>query len=90
MVVPEPIDCESALAFHASAPIINIAFMIDSPILAFNELPALIEEILIKVFKVAGFSCIVVIIISIGVFYLFLNRFIKNKEKDSSENEAEK
>jgi len=64
--------------------------MIDSPILAFNELPALIEEILIKVFKVAGFSCIVVIIISIGVFYLFLNRFIKNKEKDSSENEAEK
>ena len=60
--------------------------MIDSPILAFNEITDFID----KAIKVAGFSCVVVILIIIGVVFLVLNRFVENKEKDSSENEAEK
>ena len=60
--------------------------MIDSPILAFNE----ITDPIIKVIKAAGFSCIVIILIIIGVVFLVLNRYVNNKENDSSENEAEK
>ena len=86
MVVPEAVDGECAVAFHASAPIIEIAFMIDSPILAFNE----ITDPIIKVIKAVGFSCIVIVLIIIGVVFLVLNRFVNNKENDSSENEAGK
>ena len=86
MVVPEAVDGECALAFHASVPIIEIAFMIDSPILAFNE----ITDPIIKVIKAVGFSCIVIVLIIIGVVFLVLYRFVNNKENDSSENEAEK
>ena len=86
MVVPEAVNRECALTFHASAPIIEIAFMIDSPILTFNE----ITDPIIKVINAVGFSCIVIALIIIGVVFLVLNRFVNNKENNSSENEAEK
>ena len=86
MIVPEAVDGECAVVFHASAPIIEIAFMIDSPMLAFNE----ITDPIIKVIKAVGFSCIVIILIIIGVVFLVLNRFVNDKENDSSEHEAEK
>ena len=69
-----------------SRPLSPLGFMIDSPILAFND----ITDLIIKVIKAIGFSCIVIFLIMIGVVFLVLNRFVNNKENDSSENEAEK
>ena len=69
-----------------SLPLSPLGFMMDSPILAFND----ITDPIIKVIKAIGFSCIVIFLIMIGVFFLVLNRFVNNKENDSSENEAEK
>ena len=68
-----------------SRPLSPLGFMIDSPILAFND----ITYPIIKVIKAIGFSCIVIFLIMIGVFFLVLNRF-DNKENDPSENETEK
>ena len=85
MVVPEAVDGECALAFHASAPIIEIAFMIDSPMLAFNE----ITDFLTNVFKAAAFSCVIIILIVIcvvllvlnGLFLLIIRKMIHQKTK---------
>ena len=46
-----------------SRPLSPLGFMIDSPILAFND----ITDPIIKVIKALGFSCIVIILIIIGV-----------------------
>ena len=69
-----------------SRPLSPLGFMIDSPILAFND----ITDPIIKVIKAIGFSCIVIFLIMIGVVFLVLNRFVNNKENDPSENETEK
>ena len=69
-----------------SRPLSPLGFMIDSPILAFND----ITNPIIKVIKAIGFSCIVIFLIMIGVVFLVLNRFVNNKENDPSENETEK
>ena len=69
-----------------SRPLSPLGFMIDSPILAFND----ITDPIIKVIKAIGFSCIVIFLIMIDVVFLVLSRFVNNKENDSSENEAEK
>ena len=79
-----------ALQLHTrptiSRPLSPIGFMIDSPILAFND----ITDPIIKVIKAIGFSCIVIFLIMIGIVLLVLNLFVNNKENDSSESEAEK
>ncbi len=55
--------------------------------LAFNE----ITDFLTNVFKAAAFSCVIIILIVIGVVLLVLKWtvFIDDKKKDSPENEVE-
>tara|TARA_B100000029_G_C17196044_1_gene822533 strand:+ start:130 stop:498 length:369 start_codon:yes stop_codon:yes gene_type:complete len=57
------------------------------PMLAFNE----ITDFLTNVFKAAAFSCVIIILIVIGVVLLVLKWtvFIDDKKKDSPENEVE-
>ncbi len=68
------------------ASVFPLGFMIDSSILAFND----ITDPIIKVINTIGFSCIVIFLIMNGFVFLVLNCFVNNKENDSSENEAEK
>ena len=55
--------------------------------LAFNE----ITDFLTNVFKAAAFSCVIIILIVIGVVLLVLKWtvFVDDNKKDSPENEVE-